>query len=204
MAEKSRIQNLFDSFDRLSTREKIMVGGLAGAFGVTLVVILWMVFSSQITALEQRNESARDTLAQVMTLKDTYLARKARNDAKKALLDNNRVGLVKLMEGEAQRQGFIIEEFKETKRSLADPAQRPRVSQGERKRKVKELFEVSQAVTIRKVSLEALANFLAALEKNESPIRVTKMSIDTSAADRQQLRQVKLTVSTYRNEEVEL
>ena len=63
---------------------------------------------------------------------------------------------------------------------------------------------MSQAVTIRKVSLEQLSNFLAALEKNESPIRVTKMSIDTSAADRQQLRQVKLTVSTYRNEEVEL
>ena len=69
MAEKGRMQSLFDAFDRLSGREKIMVGGLVGAFLLTVLVIVWMVFSSQINALEERNQNARSTMAEVMTRK---------------------------------------------------------------------------------------------------------------------------------------
>ena len=56
MAEQGRIAGLFDSFDRLSTREKVLVGGLSGALVITAVVIIWMVIGGQIA--EGYNENA--------------------------------------------------------------------------------------------------------------------------------------------------
>lgn len=206
MAEKSRMQSLFDAFDRLSSREKIMVAGLGGAFFITVVAVIGLVFYNQINTLEQRNAATRDTLAEVMTLKDAYLAQKAKLDAKKDLLDRNDVKLVGVIEQEATRLGIEIEDFKEGKKALTDNARRARgrTDEGGEPVKVRDLMEVSQTVTLRRLSLEQLANLLAALEKRREPIKVTELNVQTFTADRQVLRMVKVTVSTYRNEEVRL
>ncbi|MCB9527102.1 MAG: type II secretion system protein M [Myxococcales bacterium] len=206
MAEKSRMQSLFDAFDRLSSREKIMVAGLGGAFFLTVVAVIALVFYNQITTLEQRNAATRDTLAEVMTLKDAYLAQKAKLDAKKDLLDRNDVKLVGVIEQEATRLGIEIEDFKEGKKALTDNARRARgrTDEGGEPVKVRDLMEVSQTVTLRRLSLEQLASLLAALEKRREPIKVTELNVQTLASDRQVLRMVKVTVSTYRNEEVRL
>lgn len=206
MAEKSRMQSLFDAFDRLSTREKVMVAGLGGAFFITVVAVIALVFSNQISTLEQRNQATAETLAEVMTLKDAYLAQKAKLDAKKDLLDNNNLRLVRELENAARRYGIEIEDFKETKQALTENARRARGRSAEEggPAKVVDLMEVSQTVTLRKVSLEQLANFLALLEKKREPIRVTDLNIQTLSSDPQVLRVVKVTVSTYRNEEVRL
>lgn len=206
MAEKSRMQGLFDAFDRLSGREKIMVGGLVGAFFLTVLSIIWLVFSSQINALEERNQNARETMAEVMMLKDTYLAEKAKLDAKKSLLDNNKIRLVRLMENEAKKLGIEIDDFKEDKRYITENHRRAR-PQGDGDApppKIRDLVEVSQTVTMRRISLEQLSNFLAALQKRPEPVRVTDLNVSTLTSDRQVLRVVKVKVSTYRNEEVKL
>lgn len=206
MAEKSRMQSLFDAFDRLSGREKVMVGGLVGAFLLTVLTIIYLVFSSQISALEERNQNARETMAEVMTLKDAYLAQKAKLDAKKSLLDNNNVKLVRLMETEAKRLGIEIDDFKEDKRYVTENHRRAR-PQGDGDApppKIRDLVEVSQTVTMRRISLEQLSNFLAALQRRPEPIRVTDLNVSTLTSDRQVLRVVKVKVSTYRNEEVKL
>ena len=206
MAEKSRMQSLFDAFDRLSSREKIMVAGLGGAFFITVVAVIALVFYNQINTLEQRNAATRDTLAEVMTLKDAYLAQKAKLDAKKELLDRNDVKLVGVIEEQATKLGIEIEDFKEGKKALTDNARRARGRTDESGEpiKVRDLMEVSQTVTLRRLSLEQLANLLAALEKRREPIKVTELNVQTLTADRQVLRMVKVTVSTYRNEEVRL
>lgn len=208
MAEKGRMQSLFDAFDRLSGREKVMVGGLVGAFSLTVVTIIWLVFSSQINALEERNTTARSTMAEVMTLKDAYLAEKAKLDAKKELLDNNRVRLATVMEAEAKRLGIEIEDFKENKRYITENHRRARPrddAEGAAPApRIRDLVEVSQTVTMRRLSLEQLANFLAAMQKRDEPIRVTDLDVAVSAGNRQELRTVKVTVATYRNEEVKL
>lgn len=206
MAEKGRMQSVFDAFDRLSGREKIMVGGLVGAFLLTVLTIVWMVFSSQISALEGRNENARSTMAEVMTLKDAYLAQKARLDAKKSLLDRNDVRLAPLIETEAKRLGVEIDDFKEDKRYITENHRRARPqNDGDTPPpKIRDLVEVSTTVTLRRVSLEQLSNLLAAVQKRPEPIRVTDLNISTLTSDRQQLRVVKVKVSTYRNEEVKL
>ena len=108
MAEISRMQALFSSFDRLSTREKALVGGLGLAFITTLTVIIWIIIGSQIETLEQRNDNMRDTLSQVNTLKDNFLRQKERIDAIKERLENNTIRLVQVMETESGNRPIQI------------------------------------------------------------------------------------------------
>lgn len=206
MAEKSRIQSLFDAFDRLSSREKFMVAGLGGAFFITIVAVIALVFQNQISTLEQRNAATRDTLAEVMALKDSYLAEKAKLDAKKELLDRNDLRLVGEIEKEATRLGIEIEDFKENKKALTENARRARgrTEEGGEPVKVRDLMEISVTVTLRRMSLEQLTALLAALEKRREPIRVTELNVQPLPSDRQVLRVVKVTVATYRNEDVRL
>lgn len=199
MAEGGRIGGFLD---RLSGREKLMLGGLVTGLIGTAVVIIWLVVGGQIDELEQENENLRDTLSQVNQQKDGYLARKRRIDAYEERLDRNNVKLVQMMESQAQKLGITIENFKESKRFITD--KHKRMKRTKERTKVKDLVEESQTVTIRRVSLEQLTRLMSALEGRSEPIRVTQLNIQTLTSDRQVLRQVKMTVSTYRNEEVEL
>ncbi|MEZ4467513.1 MAG: type II secretion system protein GspM [bacterium] len=202
MAEQGRIGRLFETFDRLSTREKMLVGGLVSALLITAAVVIWLVIGRQISNLEERNKGLRETLAQVNEQKTDYLSRKRRLDAYQRRLEENDVKLVRLMESQATKLGITIEDFKENKRFITEKHKKLKKTQG--RTKVKDLLEESQTVTIRRVSLEQLTRFLAALESRQEPIKVTQLKIDTLSSDRQVLRQVQLTVSTYRNEEVDL
>ncbi|MGK0359693.1 MAG: hypothetical protein ACI9U2_001999 [Bradymonadia bacterium] len=188
--------------DRLSTREKLMVGSLVTGLVATAVVIIWLVVGGQIDELEQENTTLAETLAQVEARKGTYLTAQNRLDAYQARLDRNSVKLVQLMEEQAQTLGVTIENFKESKRFLTD--KHKRMKRTATRTKVKDLVEESQTVTMRRISLEQLTQFMSALEGRTEPIRVTQLNIQTLTSDRQVLRQVKMTVSTYRNEEVEL
>lgn len=198
MAEQGRIAGIFDSFDRLSTREKAMVGGLLGALVITAVVVIWMIIGGQIDELETRNAQVRSTLGDVMIKKDTFLQQKAILDAHKDVLDNNRLRLVKEMESQASALGFDIEDFKESERPLTENFR----SKRNKGKKVKDLVEESQTVTIRRISLKQLTSFMAALEGRREPVKVTRLSVHTLSSDRQMLREVRMTVATYRNKEV--
>jgi hypothetical protein len=205
MANLNVIDRGFDAFERLSTREKLMVGGLASAFLLTAVVLVWLLVGKKLDTLEQRNETMATTLVEIDRQQDDYLRSKARLVAYKRQLDSNKLKLVKLMEDEAKTLGFEIEDFKETKRVLTENYRRKRKRSGEggEKKAVKDLVERSQTVTIRRISLEQLTKFLGRLEGRREPVKVTRLNIHTLASDRQVLREVRMTVSTYRNEEVD-
>ncbi|MCA9546360.1 MAG: type II secretion system protein M [Myxococcales bacterium] len=201
MADRSVIDRAFDAFDRLSTREKLMVGGLGTAVLITAVVLVWLLVGKKLQTLEQRNENMRTTLADVQMQKDEYLRAKARLDAWKKRLDDNDLKLVKVMEDEAGKLGFEIEDFKENKRVLTENYRRRKKRNGTKD--LKDLVERSQTVTIRRVSLEQLATFLSRLEGRREPVKVTQLNVAAQSSDRQVLREVRMTVATYRNEEVE-
>ena len=109
------------------------------------------------------------------------------------------------METEAGNRSIQIEDFKESKRNLTNTRRqfRRRGSEGEKKT-VKELIEESQTVTIRRVSLEDLVSFMSALESRREPVKITNLTVSTLNSDRQILREIRMTVSTYRYEEVEI
>jgi hypothetical protein len=200
MAETGRMGRMFEAFDRLSTREKLMVSGLVGAVLIAAVAAIWLIIGRQVSNLEERNRGLRDTLTSINEQKTNYLTQKRRMDAYQKLLDDNQVKLVQLMESQAQKFGITIEDFKENKRWLTEKHKKLKKADA----KVKDLLEESQTVTIRRVELDKLSGFISALESRKEPIKVTQLKIETLSSDRQILRQVQLTVSTYRNEEVGL
>ena len=166
------------------------------------MVLFGFLTSNQIKAHEERNDSVRSALEQIAIQKDAWIAQKARLDADTARLENNKIKLVREMENQASRLGFTIEDFKENKRYLTD--NRRRLRKSKERQTVIELAEESQTVTIRRISLKQLAEFLFNLEKRREPVKVTRLNIRTASSDRQILREVRMTVATYRNEEVGL
>lgn len=206
MSEQGRIANLLTSIERLSTREKTLLGGLVGGVVLTIVALLWLVVGGQIDELQQKNASIQDTLSQVMARKDKFLEEKSRLDADKKRLETNDVKLVKLMEDQAGAQGIQIEEFKESRRFLTENARRKKKGGSDKPDtgpKVKDLVEESQTVTIHNVTLDQLARFMAAMEGRAEPVKVTRLNVQTQQSDRTKLREVRMTVATYRMEEAE-
>lgn len=208
MSEQGRFANMMQSYERLSTREKVLVGGLVAGVVVTALVLTWMIVGNQINELEQKNASMQSTLSQVMARKDKFLQEKSRLDADRKRLENNDIKLVKLMEDQAGAQGIQIEEFKEARRFLTENARRTKKKGGDKADapagpKVKDLVEESQTVTIHNLSVDQLSRFMAAMEARSEPVKVTRLNIQTQQSDRTKLREVRMTVATYRMEEAE-
>ena len=182
--------------DSLSDRDKVLVGLLLTAL---IAFAAWLVFDSmseEAEALRSQRDSLKEGLSEVRVVAPAFLERKLRLEAYEDRLSKNSVSLDKLMERLAKAQGFSIEDFKEQRRVL-DEGERSRRS---KKRNNKSLVAYTQNVTIRNVKLKQLAAFLQELERQSSPIRVTSLEVRPLTSDRQTLRLVKLSVSTYKRE----
>lgn len=192
MSDRS-LSNLGDS---LSDRDKVLLGLLLTCI---ISVLAWFIFdgmSMESEALRERRDGLKTNLNEVRSLAPAFLERKQRLEAYEDRLNKNTVDLDKLMERLAKAQGFSIEDFKEQRRVL-DEGERSRRS---KKRKEKALVAYTQNVTIQNVTLKQLAAFLQDLERQSAPIRVTSLEVRPLTSDRQTLRLVKLSVSTYKRE----
>jgi len=182
--------------DSLSDRDKVLLGLLATC---VMSVLAWFMFdgmSMEADALREQRDALKSGLSEVRGLAPVYRERKQRLEAYEDRLNKNTVSLDKLMERLAKAQGFSIEDFKEQRRVLSE-GERSRRS---KKRKSKILVAYTQNVTIRNVNLKQLAAFLQDLERQSAPIRVTSLEVRPLTSDRQTLRLVKLSVSTYKRE----
>ena len=205
MAEEGRIEKIFGAFERLTAREKYLVGGLVAGVLFAAVGLVWLLIGQQITALEERNTGLTDTLARIQAGKEKFMQEMVRLDADKKRLETNDLKLVKLMEDQAASQGITIEDFKEAKRFLTENARkRKKNDKGEATGPVvKDLVEESQTVTLHNLSVDQLSKFMASLESRAEPVKVTRLSVQTQFSDRTKLREVRMTVATYRMEEGE-
>ena len=117
----------------------------------------------------------------------------ARRRAYEQLLKDNKLNLSKLMERYAKEGQINIEGIKEQRRVLSD--------QLDSKAKSAEIVVAyTQEVSLGPTSLELLSQFLERLESERSPVRVTSLSFKTFTQDRQELRGIKLNVTTYKSE----
>lgn len=206
MSDQGRITTLLQSFERLSSREKALIGGLSAGVFLAIVAGVWFIIGSQISELEERNAAMAETLSQIVARKDKFLREKSRLDADRKRLEQNDIKLVKLMEDQAGAQGIQIEEFKEARRVLTENQHRRKKSDKDKEGggpKVKDLVEESQTVTIHNLSLDQLARFMAALEGHPEPVKITRLNVQTQQSDRSKIREVRMTVATYRMEEAE-
>ena len=200
----SGLAQLIEGFNRLSERERALVIVFALLFIFIGGFFGWQQLQGQLTTLAEENEQLKSSLATIEEGKADYLQIRSQVEAQRRLLEANQVDLSRLMESAAGRQGFSIEDFRANRRFLEDNQRRGRRGRNNTQRRARKvLVQHSQTVTIRNISLEKLSAFLEELERNRFPIRVNKLDIRTSARDRQQLIEVRLTVSTYKSEEEE-
>jgi hypothetical protein len=203
MVEKRN--SVFDSFDRLSTREKVLVGGLGSALLITAVAVLWIYIGNQVSTQAELNESIRSSLEQINTLKPDFLAKKAKLDAVREILEKNPIRLVQLIEKEAKAQDIQIEDFKESSGFLTNNRRRFQKRSDDTKPKtVKELKWEAQSITIRRKSLDQLTSFMSNLENRPEPVRITRLTVSTLSSQREILREIRMTVATYRYVEVDI
>jgi|LauGreDrversion4_2_1035121.scaffolds.fasta_scaffold233765_2 hypothetical protein len=181
----------------LSDREKLSIGLVGIAFVCTAAWFVSSALSDEATLLRERRDQLSADLAEVRAASPDFLRRKERLAAYEERLLSNQLDLSKMMERVAREQGFNIEDFKENRRVLDEEAGGGKKG---KKQESKALVAYSQQVTIRSVTLKQLAAFLQALEADAAPVRVTSLEVRPSTSDRQELREVRLGVTTYKRE----
>jgi uncharacterized protein YoxC len=187
---------MFETFNRLSQREKTL---LLTFVALLFFGVLYLFWNSKLQALDALQTSKAELQDQINKIKDAqpkFLAKKQQLEAYENLLNENKQDLSSLMENTAKSIGISLDDFKENKRSLSDDFSK------KKRKNQKELMEYTQSVTIKNISLEQLSKFLEKLESNRFPVRVTQLNANVSSSDRQVLKEIQLTVATYRNEEV--
>ena len=194
MSSQSLTSQLVDSvYSKLSMRERIYLL----VFIITLLgVVFYFLFDSWSQSKEQRLaqvENLRAGIAEVRSGEAHFRELRAKSEAYEKLLKQNKIDLGKVMERIAQAEGLVIDDFKEKRRPLNDDLD-------SKSKKTEIVVAYTQEVTIRSASLEQLSNFLEKLEQETSPVRVTSLDLRTSSQDRQELRFIKLGVTTYKLE----
>ena len=195
---------IVETFDRLSSREKGLVGALVVAFLITIVGIMWFVVGKQLNRLEVQNQEIEEGLTKFRKQRVEFVAKKMKADKEKARLENNKLKLVQLMQREAEAQGISIQKFNKDTRFLTSRHRNLKRSDENTEEKVRDLVEESQRVTLKRISLDQLANFMAELERRKEPIQTTELTVSTLSSDRQVLREAIIKVATYRYKEVEV
>lgn len=195
---------LIETFDRLSSREKVLVGGLIVAMIITAVAIMWLVVGKQLSRLDARNTAIEKALDTFRSQQAEFVAKKTKADREKARLENNNLKLVQLMQREAEAQGVSIQKFNKDTRFLTNRHRNLKRNDNSAEGKVRDLVEESQKVTLKRISLDQLANFMAELERRPQPIQTTELTVSTLSSDRQVLREAIIKVATYRYKEVEV
>jgi F0F1-type ATP synthase membrane subunit b/b' len=183
MTLKDRMQALRDKWERLSQRERTMVGAMGVTFVVMVTLIVGFVITDGLASMDERNAQMRQALRDLDTQRDSYLKMKA-----KAAQMETRLGTQPV-----QMQAYLETAAKEAGLQIRESNVRPTVSVG------KKFVERTVEIDLPPVTLEQLTTFMRAIETGKSLVVVTELNSRTRD-DKHQLLDVKLAVTTYEHE----
>jgi hypothetical protein len=176
---KDRISALRDKWERLSQRERTLVG----AAGITFVVLLTLVggffITDGLSTFEERNADMRQALKDLDTQRESYLKLKAKSSQLE-----NRIPRTPL-----QLQGFLEQAAKDAGVDIPESNER-QAPAGKR------WIERAVDLHLRQVTLDSLARFCKAIETGPNLVVVTALTVRTRDDKHEQL-EVDMTVSTY-------
>jgi type II secretory pathway component PulM len=180
MTLNERFQALRDKWERLSQRERTMVGALGVTFVVMVTLIVGFLISDGLSTMDERNRDMRQALRELETQRDAYL----RNKAKAAQLE------VRLGQTPVQLQGYLEAASKDAGVAISETNERPPVAVNK--------FFTEHAVDLQMhgITLEQLTKFLKAVETGRNLVVVTKLNVRTRDDKHQQL-DADISVSTY-------
>jgi type II secretory pathway component PulM len=180
MTFNDRMQALRDRWERLSQRERTMVGAMGVTFVIMVTMIVGFLITDGLSSMEERNADMRQALRDLDTQRDSYLRMKAKAAQMDTRLGSQPVQLQGYLEAAAKDAGVEIQE--------ANP--RPPAPAG------KKFVERTIDLHLRAVTLEQLSHFMKAIETGKSLVVVTALQVRTRDDKHQQL-DVEMSVSTY-------
>lgn len=180
MAFSDKLGELRGRWDRLSNRERTLLGSLGGT--LLLLVVLGVGFSitQGLSDLEGQNADIRQALRDIATNRDAY----ERAKSKTAQIE------VRMGHGGVQLQGFLETAAKEAGVEIAETVERQPAPAG------KKYIEKAVDLRLRKVGIDALAKFLRKIETGTNLVVVSSLNV-RSRDDKHEDLEVEMSVSTY-------
>ena len=182
---EDQIQRGRDWFERLTERERRVLGG-GGAFVIVFIALgLGGYIFNSLSTFSEQNAQMRTALKDIEVKRDGYLKSKAKLAYFEGRLNGS--GGVKL-------QGYLEQAAKESGIEIPDQKERPPQPAGHN------YTERAVDLSLRQVKLDALTAFLKKIETGPTLVVVTALNIKTRD-DRHVELDVTMTVSTYERTE---
>jgi hypothetical protein len=181
-ALSKKIEDLLAALDRLSRREKIMVGGLALCFVVFVVTLVSFWVSSSLGALERRIKDKTARLQTVIDYRQQYEEAKRRDEQVKKLIQRGRgIDLVVTLTNLEKQLGVNIEDLQ---------TRTPGINTE------KGIEEMKVEVNIPHITIDRLVELLEEVERKSKTIAVRVLRVRNNFRDPTQL-DVNMTVSNF-------
>ena len=191
-----------EALDRLSVREKVMLGVMGVAIFSFVVFLGVFLVGSRLADMEDALVSKRASLKVLMDNKDAYLERQAAGGSAdhKKQIDGNDLNLTTFADQHAKAVGIKFDDYNDSKRPLFLKKRAVGV-RGEEK---PDLIEEQLEVTFKRAGLRSVTAFLDRVDKEtRRPIAIKKLSLKALWSDREKLNG-SITMATWKNPEEEV
>ncbi len=180
MTFNDRMQALRDKWERLSQRERTMVGAMGITFILMVTLIVGFLITDGLSSMEERNADMRQALRDLDTQRDKYLLMKSKMAQMETRLGTQPV----------QLQGYVENAAKEAGVEISDATDRQAVAAG------KKFIERTVDLHLKPATLDQLTKFMKAIETGRSLVVVKELSVRTRDDKHEQL-DTDMAVSTY-------
>ena len=180
MTFNDRIQTLRDKWERLSQRERTMVGAMGVTFVIMVTLIVGFLITDGLSTMEEHNADMRQALRDLDTQRDSYIRMRAKTAQMETRLGTTPV----------QLQGYVENAAKEAGVEISDSSDRPAAAAG------KKFIERSVDLHLKPATLDQITKFMKAIETGRSLVVVKELSVRTRDDKHQQL-DVDMVVSTF-------
>ena len=175
----ARLDDLKGSLERLSPREKLMLGGLGAVFVVGVVVVGGYIILSGLEEIEEKNSATREALKKLVENRTCYAEHRNRERQLDIRLSRPALELNRFVETAASAVGVSIAESTEI-----SPVDVDRYTQR------------GVEIKLRKVQIDQLAKLIKELEASPHIVHITQMNVTTRWGQHSDL-DVEMVVSTY-------
>lgn len=179
----SRMDQVRDRWERMSSREQRLVVGLGITFVVVVLALLWRSIDSGLADIEERNADTREALS---VLEAYRLGEaEASGDERPVEIPETPLKLQSYLEGIATQSGITIPGFN---------PQTPVTRDG--------IVESSTRIELDGLSIQELADFLEKVETQSQQVVIKSLDIKRNFRDKEKL-DAKLIVTTFSKEKKE-
>jgi type II secretory pathway component PulM len=180
MTFNDRMQALRDKWERLSQRERTMVGAMGVTFVIMVTLIVGFLITDGLSTMEEHNADMRQALRDLDTQRDNYIRLRAKTAQMETRLGAQPV----------QLQGYVENAAKEAGVEISDSVDRQAAAAG------KKFVVRTVDLHLKPMTIDQLTRFMKAIETGRSLVVVTELSVRTRDDKHEQL-DVDMAVSTY-------